>query len=697
MVQSSSPIFMEPGVRCPGMSVSSDSFCRRLLTGIAILTMMPLLAGSADVSLPAADNGDDEVLELHSLTVRGKKKVDPARQPLAPVASQELTTESITREDMESSKAIMAADALTYSPSVAVRRQGRKNAISLNLRGSGNVNVLFDGVNIGTKEDYRFIDVLPTSVLESIEVIRDSTGLLYGPPQLSGPGGTVGYGGVINLSLLSPSKEFSGQAGVEIGRFNENVEHLHISGPLTEDLGYLLSLNRSFYGGPGGENMESDFDHILGRLVYTYGNGSTVTLNVLHDTGEREFQNASEESAFYGRTEEFNMWRMTTTTLSVNHIWNDELSTEIQTYYRDLENNYRWYEKGTDDAVRESKRGLVVRQTIKIPERNVMRLGAEMSTWSNPTGKLYYVGTERREKDYSLYLQDEYELLPEKLTLDAGVRWDRRYLDKGVIANGPPNVTPGTVLKFGTLEDVWLDPVVSYSTGLNYRLTESQTITCRWALSRQATAPEMISSTTRDPMDDVDEERYELGYRIVISPKLTLGITGFHTVVTNGMIYAGLVGGYPTWNSADFERDGVELVAEGDLTEELGYFANWTYINATVEDSGADEDHDDTTPRYQAAGGLRYHHGGWKSNLSVKYTPTYLSDFGLNAAKGYTEARVGSYWLLDANVGYTWDSDERFSHEVYCGVRNGFNEHYETIPGWEDPGRSMYAGYTLRW
>jgi outer membrane receptor protein involved in Fe transport len=634
--------------------------------------------------------------QMEGIEVHGRKAEDPVLHPLAPPRSQELTTATIPKEELELSRPRNAAEALNYSPSFQLKRKGRKNALALTIRGAGNANVLLDGIHLGTKEDIRFVDYLPTSLLQDIVVIRDSTGLLYGPPQLSGPGGVMGYGGVIDFRLLDPPKEgHHGELRAEIGRFNENLEHLHLAGALTETLGYVISADRDATDGPDDENMAHAFEHFLARFVWHYWDASTLTLNILREDGTRELQKAEPGTVFTGWIEEYDPWRTTVTTLALNHVWTDDISTRIEAYYRDMDATYTQQTPKThvENDLHERKKGVVLRQTVRLPEANVLRLGGSYAEWDNPTGKLYYMGMERREEEYSLFLQDELTVLPDRLTVDAGVRWDRSYLKNGVLANGPGFVDGKPV----AVTDIWQEPSVSWSLGANLRLTERQNCTARLAVSRQSARSDTISQSG-ESLDGPEETRAELGYHICVSPQLDVTVTGFWTTISDGLVYDGPVnlGGtqYASWTNADLERLGVEFMAEGKLTEKLGYFVNALWMNATKESGGAGEDHDDKVPRWLAGAGLRYLDGAWRGSLSAKYTTEFQDDFG---TKPRREWDLGDYWLMDANVAYVFTVGNGMEYEIYGGVRNAFNEHYETFPGFSDPGVSLYVGGAVRW
>ncbi len=184
-----------------------------------------------------------------------------------------------------------------------------------------------------------------------------------------------------------------------------------------------------------------------------------------------------------------------------------------------------------------------------------------------------------------------------------------------------------------------------------------------------------------------------------MNPQFDFTVTGFWSRIRDGLVYDGfrMIGGtpYATWTNADFDRLGVELVAEGKLTETLGYFANFLWTHASVEPMNGDESRDDGIPRWQAGAGLRYAEGAWRGSCALKYTNEYQSDFGTMPYG--TLHDLGDYWLLDANVAYLIPTVSGIEYEVYGGVRNGFNERYETVPGFTDPGAILYAGVAVRW
>lgn len=686
---------------------------KRLVSRMVGAFGLTLIALSLGAQVPASGSSAQGtgVHRLEDVEVRARSLEDPVREPLAVAPSQSLTLDVIDREDIERLRPRTACDALNGSPGMEVRTKGRKNALRLTLRGEGTVNVLFDGLGIGAEQDYRFLYGMASSLVEEIRVIRDSSSLVYETPLLTPPcGGALGFGGVVDVRPRDPADEYGGEIRTEFGRFGDSVQHLHLSGPLGGRLGYVLSADRDHYDGPSGENMEHTYESLMGRLVYRYTELSTAALTVLHQRGNREIQRADPKSYFSFMEQEFDPLRATTTTLRINHVWTPDVSTSVETYYRDnqwTEHNYHFSSTplGPLEAdLRESKWGTNVRQTIRSFERNTLRLGGQFSYWNNPTGKMYWGGWAgvpskppsivlrtfaRREKDYGLYAQDELVLLPGRLTVDAGVRWDRKHIEKGFSSTVVP--AGDKALKGVEVPDTWLDPVISTSTGVKLDLTPSQTVTARFAVSRESLTGQFQSSDGQ-ALDTAKETRYELGYENRLNDRVALTLTGFRKRISNGLEYDGLVGDVPFYRATDFDRYGFEAGARGAIARDWDYFVSMTYLHGEKEAEDGGQDPEDKLPNFMLSGGVQYGSGPWQGALTVHHTEEYEENFG-TFPSAYHD--VGDYWLVGLNVSYTIERD-RLAHEVYAGVRNLANERYETYPGWKDPGRSVYVGYSLR-
>jgi len=679
---------------------------------VRVSSRLPCFAGALAAALLAgglcAEESEGEAHRLGEVVVRAEPEPDPVTDAAVPAPSQELTTSVLDRLEIEDMRPTTAVDALDFLPSVQVRRKGRKNPVSLSIRGEGNVTVLLDGMNLQARENYRFIHFLPASMIREIRVIRDSTSLLYGPPQLTSPNGIMGYGGVIDFRLREPPEDaVHGEVRAEVARFEENLEHLHLAGPLGANAGYIVSVDNHYYSGPGGENMSYDFRDFFGRLKFRYAPQSYVTTTLIVDRGWRELQKAESYSYYASYDQEFNPWETNVLMVQVHHAWSEAVSTRIEAFYRYHEATlYDHHLGGRQFDSRESKRGVNVRQTIRTADRNTLRVGGQVGYWNCPTGMMYYGGWTprgtlrqypRRELQYSLYLQDEFAAVPDRLILDGGVRWDRTYVYKGYTANGPGfGISTNGGIPF---EDRWQDPAISYSLGARWQVTPTQVLTARGAVSTEAASSDFVTRDGRQ-LPNTQETRLELGYGVTLGERWKTAVNLFWKHIDNGLRYAGRydadplpgpanVAWVPYWDVTEYERVGVETIIEGRLTPHLAGFLNVTLMNSVNETL---DRHDDSVPRLNASGGLRWRKGPWRAALSVKEVSGYSDNFGTVPPE---DIHVGNYTLVDVNVAYTIVRGN-LHHEFYCGVRNLANQRYATFAGWKDPGRSAYIGYSLK-
>ena len=143
-------------------------------------------------------------LEKIIVTDRGSY-VDPVYYPLAVPASEEATTSVVNAEEIKDTHKQTAVETIENVPDVTLIQQGRKFPTRIQIRGDRNVNVLINGASPG--QDYRLLGALPSTLIEEVDVIRDSSYLAYGSPNTSSSGGTPGYGGVVNIKLKRPENE----------------------------------------------------------------------------------------------------------------------------------------------------------------------------------------------------------------------------------------------------------------------------------------------------------------------------------------------------------------------------------------------------------------------------------------------------------------------------------------------------------
>ena len=638
-----------------------------------------------------AEENDQKVTSLEKIIVTQRGYyIDPVYYPLSVPSSEEGTTSVVDAEEIQAAHKQTAIETIENVPDVILEKQGRKFSTRIKMRGERNVNVLINGASPG--QDYRILSGLPSTLIEEVEVIRDSSYLAYGSPNTSSSGGTPGYGGVVNVKLKRPEKEKGTEVKLEYGNFNTQDESITNAGKFM-DVSYLLNIEHTASNGPSNRNANRESTGITSLLNKQYGDyGSRVNMLLHFDEGYFGLQ----KQMSFG-TRRYDIWEYDPSmdamvNLDILHAWNERSSTNI-TAYHDYQQatlimnqstkqiaSYPPMAGANDMQNRDITSGLSLRQTFSIPTFNTLRFGAQFNNWNCPTGKLFYEGTPRKEQDYGAYAHDEVRLLEDKLILDGGIRWDLKHVSKGInyIESG------GTT---GTYTNKWLDPNINSAIGATIWPFEKHGFSTRYSISSQADA--IYADSNHNLLGTQKENRYDISYIGKWSKKLNLTLTGFQRDISNmpKSVYVSPTVSY--YQATDVKRYGAELELKGTLLEGLSYFFNFSQIYSRDE---TNHTRDSTIPPYVGNIGLNYQHNGWEFNTTVKRVSGY-QDNSLVIGSVYED--IGDYWQGDLNTSYTFERNN-ITHSIYTGIRNVGNVKYQTVPGYQDWGLTFYGGYKIK-
>ena len=173
--------------------------------------------------------------QLEEITVTATKK--PRKVEEVPAA-----IDVITKEDIERSKATNLGEVLEVLSGVQAETKNGGYDTHIIIRGAGakasygvrEIMVMVDGIPITDPDSLTRLDVVDTSLIERIEVVKGPSSTLYG---------ANAAGGVINIITKSPLQYqgFSLRGGY--GDNNTQDHHLQYGGNL-KNLYFLLSLSR---------------------------------------------------------------------------------------------------------------------------------------------------------------------------------------------------------------------------------------------------------------------------------------------------------------------------------------------------------------------------------------------------------------------------------------------------------------------
>lgn len=357
---------------------------------------------------------------------------------------------------------------------------------SVTMRGlSGNeqarVLVMIDGVPVN-KSDGGSVNwnLLDPAMVERIEVVKGPASSMYGSNAM---------GGAINIITRRPDGPLSGRITAGYGTFNTFTGRASLGQNFSsdDDKGFYYLLN-GLYRQSDGYITQSEFDRAANPYIvasdmqeysgslktgYNIRKGEFIEADFIayndrRGTGELVWQP-------HGNTTDHDTWQFRTRysmerdrlTADVSLFWLKENYRKVNEYMKD---DYTWYNvvSGRLDA------GLLSSVTLKTGDRHRLSAGTDIKTGSVDAADVYYTSTDivyNRGKMVSagLYLQDAFTLLPDRLSLTAGIRYDISMFRDGAFYIDTPSAE--TVF-MRNIEDREMDKVIwgalSPKLALNY-------------------------------------------------------------------------------------------------------------------------------------------------------------------------------------------------------------------------------------
>ncbi|RRH72409.1 TonB-dependent receptor plug domain-containing protein [Falsigemmobacter faecalis] len=178
---------------------------------------------------------------------------------------------------------------------------------------------------------------------------------------------------------------------------------------------------------------------------------------------------------------------------------------------------------------------------------------------------------------------------------------------------------------------------------------------------------------------------FELGAEYLWGESAALQVTLFDTEIENRISF-----GRSTYEQAPGTTltRGAEVTGHYAFTEGWKVFGNYTYTDAYTLNNGV-RTVAVRVPRHDLALGVE---GRISDKLSARASVHHVADFSDNGIWPAPASRMPDYTLVNASLGY--QVTERT--DVWLRAENLFNERYQTVRNYGQPGRQIFVGLSTR-
>ncbi|MFC1770227.1 TonB-dependent receptor family protein, partial [Nitrospirota bacterium] len=186
--------------------------------------------------MPALAEQQEDVSELEQITVTATKTPRKVEEVSASVSI-------VTEEDIENSRGWNVGETLENLPGVQAESKNGAYDTHIIIRGAGakaqygvrEIMIMVDGIPITDPDSLTRLDMVDTSMIKRIEVVKGPNSTLYG---------ANASGGVINIITKSPLETQGFSLKTSYGSKNSQAYHLQYSGSANDKLYYIISGTR---------------------------------------------------------------------------------------------------------------------------------------------------------------------------------------------------------------------------------------------------------------------------------------------------------------------------------------------------------------------------------------------------------------------------------------------------------------------
>ncbi|MDX9745756.1 MAG: TonB-dependent receptor plug domain-containing protein [Syntrophales bacterium] len=631
--------------------------------------------------------------KLGEIPVVGKRLKEPVTSPYAVPESSQIQTDVWTAEEIEDLHPATVWDLLEQVPGIEVTFQGRQHMDFSNMRGTGSYGVILDGVYVSQID--RILATLPVDVIESMTVVRDATALTLGP--LTNFGSSTGSSnqGFVVIKTKRAAK-LEGGLVTSYGTFDTEKGHLY-QGAKIGNFDYRLAGTYTHTDGKNDGDRDEWYNGSRNKSLLFRGGYTTSAFSAdilgYASRGMREFQRGeirvptkkSDGTFDWSKvgTLDNAKWKIDPMesemiAVNMNKPWNDTQTTTLQYAYNKLHvRSVQASFVNTNVTKRDQdsySHSASLRHIVNW-RNNILKVGGQFLSYRSPDGLAPSMGRQVYERMYSLFAHDEYRMLNDRLTVDAGIRADRKYYVKG----------PGQ----GESMREWADPTYTFALGSSYKLSSIFTLTGRYAYSENSLASYQVSADGSS-LPAEKRSRFEVGLLANVHPVFNPWITLYYYDTKDQKVTKSSSIDPATGDEIDYvvAENVVTRGYEAGVSGNIDLLGSWNYRFQYTYVTTNDDTVNDSMSHRLASASLGYKYKGAFANASYRYVSSRQRS---SSPAGVFYYELGDYDRFDANLGYNFKVFSRDNKITLYGRNLGDKKYatrYVTGAYW-DPGRQI--------
>jgi outer membrane cobalamin receptor len=621
------------------------------------------------------------VLEVENIreavTVRTQSPLQlldtPQEEP--DVLQSSITT--VDRIQIEKQGAKTVIDALEFVPGAWTESRGRKVKQFVSFRGQKYPYPEYSVDGAIFREFHEVPYFFSVMDVESIEVLRSSASLLQG------------FSGLAGVIDIVPRRYETRETSWLAEYASRNSYRVHLAhGDTVGDISYGLGLESSRTGGPEDRRGNEHMLNLFGNIGWQATPTLSMRANVFHLQGRRELVQATSSAGtrFQNAVETFDPIQTSVLTLKTLYKPKDWASNRHNTFISET------VLPATVTADYDHEWNLNLIQSLALTDENVLRIGANYNHWIAPYGKRFFSGRRTDLETASFTLVDEHSF--GRLVLDGGFRYQRTYINE----YGAFNIdgSGGAFRNVEPIMDTWDSPQLSGSFGATYSLSDQ--VALRGNFLTGAIEPRS-GSLVQIAEDEFETPKTE--HRIMVDTGIQVNkeeigefsLVGFYIRQSDAIVLTGdtvedeSTGSYiELYENRDQDTTGIEFEYKSRLLyDKINLLFNLTAMNPRARSDSGSMERDTEKPRVVLGMGLM----GKQWNLDYNFFWKYVSGYESSRFASSLQP-LGDFHTFNLTFSHPLGSFE--NTRIYLDLTNITDNHYSTVVGYPDYGRSFTVG-----